>query len=77
MSANNWEKLTLQQIWTIEDLINESKIFTNTSKVEEILDIFERMGYPLLWDKPSFYNQFCADTPYNQELIEDYLYDQN
>ena len=69
MFANNWGQLTVKQVEVIESAANAIK---DEFKIEEIIETFEEMGFPLLYDYPGFYGKFVADTDYNNELIEEW-----
>ena len=70
MSTNNWNQLSIKQVEVIESAVNAIK---DEFKIEEIIETFEEIGLPLLYDYPGFYNKFVADTDYNNELIEDFV----
>jgi len=73
MLKNRWSELTLNEINIIETAANRIK---DEYPINDIISTFESMGFPLLYDYPGFYGQFVADTEYNEELIEDYCFDQ-
>lgn len=73
MPENRWNDLTINEISMVERMANRIK---DEYPIDDIMNTFESMGFPLLYDCPGFYNKFLADTAYNQELIEDYCFDQ-
>ena len=71
---NKWETFDLQQVEMLENAANSLKR-NGYALIDEILDTFERVGLPLIYNAPGFYGKFCADCPARIEDIENFCFD--
>lgn len=79
MQDNNfWQhtELSLEENYKLEKLINDAYQYGNF-EIDEIINLFRKIGIPIEYGAPGFYDSFYINTSYNQELIEDWIYDHN
>ena len=72
MSKLNWNQLNQDEQILITDAANKLR---ELYMVKDIVETFEKVGLPLLFDQPGYYGKFCPDTDYYMELIEDYCWE--
>lgn len=74
MPKNNWNQLGYDEQIMIIDAANR---LIGLYMVKDIVETFEKINLPLLFNQPSFYNKFCPDTEEFKERIEDYRWEKN
>lgn len=69
---SNWNLLNHEEQSAIISAVNKIKEF---QYVTEIMEEFDKLDLPLLYNQPGYYNEFCPDTEEYREYIEDYCWD--
>lgn len=72
MPKSNWNHLDPEEQRLITDAANR---LIGLYMVKDIVETFEKINLPFLFNQPGFYNQFCPDTEAYREDIEDYCWE--
>lgn len=72
MLNSNWKKLTYDEQMLMANAANRLIGFY---MVKDIIETFDKVNLPLLFNQPGFYDRFCPDTEGFREQIEDYCFE--
>lgn len=64
---NNWDKFSIDEQILFLDAANS---LIGLYMVKDIVETFNKVNLPLLFNQPGFYNKFCPDIPNYIDIVE-------